>query len=135
MEQKYYLIFLIIAVIGVIFISGCIQQEVKESSTIGEIISNPNLYEGKTVIIDGKFGGWSGNLSCDYENMAMKTRSDTIIYDETGCLYMSGELVVLYKEKELDPRDKDNVGGNLKIKAVVNLLDGKPILGTWKIII
>lgn len=129
MRKKYYLVFVIIAVIGTIFISGCIQQEVKENPKIGDIVSNPNLYNGKTVAIGGKFGGWSGNLSCDYGNMTMKTRSDTIIYDETGCLYMTGNFTVLYKEKELDPWNRDNVGGNLTIKAVVSLINGKPILG------
>jgi len=103
----------------------------KENPTIEEIISNPELYEGKTVIIDGKFGGWSGNLPCDYENMVIRTRSDVIIYDETGCLYMTGDFEVLYKEKELDPGDKDNIGANLKIKAIVSLLEGKPILGQF----
>jgi hypothetical protein len=35
----------------------------------------------------------------------------------------------LYKERELYPMDQSNIGGNLTIKAVVSLIDGKPILG------
>lgn len=128
MKRKYYLIFGIVAILGIV-ISGCVQQEAKETPKMGDIISNPKLYEGKAVVIEGKFGGWSGSLPCDYSNMAMKTRSDTIIYDETGCLYMTGGVEVLYKEKELDPWNKTNVGGDIKIKAVVSLIDGKPILG------
>ena len=86
------------------------------------------MYDGETVVIDGRFGGWSGGLNCDYKNMAMKTRSDTIIYDKTGCLYMTGNVTVLYKEGELNPMNKTSIGTRLRIKAVVRLIDGKPIL-------
>lgn len=58
----------------------------------------------------------------------MLTRSDQIIYDETGCLYMSGVKEVLYKEKELSPIDENSIGTPLKVKAIVRLIDGKPIL-------
>lgn len=129
MKQRYFLIFGIIAIIGAIFISSCVREEAKEKPKIIDIISNPRLYEGKTVVVEGKFGGWSGGpVGCN-KNLVGATRSDTLIYDDTSCLYMTGEFEVLYKEKELNPWDKTNVGGRLKIRAIVSLIDGKPILG------
>lgn len=132
MKKEYYLAFGILVVAGIIFISGCLQETV-ETHKLGDIISNPSLYNGKTVIIEGKFGGWGGNFTCSNWDMAMYTLSDSIIYDDTGCLYMvaraASGIEVLYKEKELYPMDQSNIGGNITIKAVVSLIDGKPILG------
>lgn len=117
--------------IGMLFF-GC-SNGTAGTTKLGDIISNPGQYEGKTVTIDGRFGGWSGNSICNNADMAMYTKSDSMIYDDTGCLYMiargSNGIEVLYKEKELDPMDQSNLKGNIKIKAVVSLIDGKPILG------
>jgi hypothetical protein len=41
---------------------------------------------------------------------------------------MTDSIEVLYNEKELNPWNKDNIGANLRIRATVNLLDGKPIV-------
>lgn len=41
---------------------------------------------------------------------------------------MSGVKEVLYKEKELSPIDENSIGTPLKVKAIVRLIDGKPIL-------
>ena len=41
---------------------------------------------------------------------------------------MTGRIEILEKEKELDPWDETNIGGNIKIKAKVMLIEGKPIL-------
>ena len=115
-----------------ILLFGCLQETV-ETHKLGDIISNPSLYDGKTVIIEGKFGGWGGNFACNNENIVLYTKSDSIIYDDSGCLYMiaraSSGIEILYKEKQLDPMDQSNIGGNITIKAVVSLIDGKPILG------
>jgi len=42
---------------------------------------------------------------------------------------LASGIEILYKEKQLDPMDQSNIGGNITIKAVVSLIDGKPILG------
>ena len=132
MKEECCFIFGILAVAGVILISGCLQETV-ETHKLGDIISNPSAYNGKTVIIEGKFGGWGGDFTCSNKDMAMYTLSDSIIYDDTGCLYMvaraSSGIEVLYKERELYPMDQSNICGNLTIKVVVSLIDGKPILG------
>jgi hypothetical protein len=128
MQKTIFLLGLLL--IGV-FLFGCLQETVG-THILGDIISNPSLYSGKTVIIEGKFGGWGGNYACNNEAV-LYTKSDSIIYDDSGCLYMvaraSSGIEVLYKEKELDPMDQSNIGGNITIKAVVSLIDGKPILG------
>lgn len=124
MNKSIFVIILILVLALVVSgIAGC--PMAKEKPKIREIISNPKIYEGNTIVIEGKFGGWSGNLTCDYNKMVMKTRSDTIIYDETGCLYMTRGVKGL---KELDPANETNIGENLTILAIVGLIDGKPIL-------
>jgi hypothetical protein len=112
---------------------GCGKEKttLDEQPTIAEIVTEPALYEGKTVIIDGKFGGWSHVPQCDDAHIVIRMRSDVMIYDETGCLYMTGDYEVLYNEKELNPWDKDNIGADLRIKALVSLIEGKPILGEF----
>jgi len=125
--------YVVILTLGILLF-GCVKETV-ETHKIMDITSNPSLYNGKTVIIEGKFGGWGGNFSCGNADMAMETMSDSIIYDGSGCLYMVARvgsgIEVLYKEKELNPIDQSNIGGNITIKAVVSMIDGKPIL--WKL--
>jgi len=59
-----------------------------------EIINNPEKYENKTVIIKAHPGGWS----CPNEKAAQLpegfSRSATMIYDDTGCLYGKGDILV-----------------------------------------
>ena len=111
-----------------ILLFGCFQETV-ETHKLRDIISNPSLYNGKTVIIEGKFGGWGGNFTCNNEAV-LYTKSDSIIYDDTGCLYMTRGVEVLHIEKEFYAMDPNNVGGNITIKSIVSLIDGKPILGS-----
>ena len=126
--KKFYLFVLSLLIITVA-ISGCVQNNEK-TIKIGDIISNPSAYEGKTVIISGRYGGWSDSLPCNYSNMAMKTRSDTIVYDDTGCLYMTGDVKIIEKEENvtLNPWNNVSIGSKIKVKGVIKLIDGKPIL-------
>ena len=118
--------------LAIIFISGCLGEESLKTVKLGDIIANPALYNGKTVIIEGKYGGWGGNITCS-NNPVMMTRSDSLIYDEDKCLYMVASsqngIEILYKENELTPTNFDSIGAKIRIKAVVSLIDGKPILG------
>jgi hypothetical protein len=103
---------------------------VKDNPVIREIITNPNLYKGKEVTINGKYGGWTGRWeNCDLRKTAMYTRSDVIIYDETGCLYMYN-VEILYNEyeKPLEPWDNDALGSNVTVRGVISLIDGKPYI-------
>jgi hypothetical protein len=38
-------------------------------------------------------------------------------------------IEILYKENELNPTNFDSIGAKIRIKAVVSLIDEKPILG------
>ncbi|MBW2992929.1 hypothetical protein KY345_06995 [Candidatus Woesearchaeota archaeon] len=105
-------------------------KDVKTNATLGDIISNPKLYEGKTVVVEGTYGGWLGDLPCDYNKMVMMYKSDAIIYDSTGCLYVTVGAEYLDNEKgRLNPRTID-LGTKIKIRSVVSIVDGKPILGS-----
>lgn len=97
---------------------------------IADIISNPKSFSGKTVIIDGKFGGWGTPTGCDLDKTGVKTKSDWVIYDDTGCLLVGGSGgEILYNEKPLDMTDQNSRDGKLKIKSIITLIDGKPHLG------
>ncbi len=99
--------------------------------TIKEIVENPESYYGKTVNLEGQYGGWSDNALCDYESIVMKTRNDVYIYDETGCIYLTGSYEILFNEMELNPTDTSCIGSNIEIEALVSQFDGKPILGDF----
>jgi hypothetical protein len=107
-----------------------INQQKIEATTIKDITINPQQYENKEIVIDGWYGGWDGAQCNNIEKIAMRTKSDALIYDNTGCLYMCGDLEVLYKEKELNPSNNDNIGGKLKIRGTINLIEGKPCIGS-----
>jgi hypothetical protein len=130
--NPHHILFAIALGLAIIFISGCLGEESSKTVKLGDIIANPALYNGKTVIIEGKYGGWGGNITCS-NNPVMMTRSDSLIYDGDECLYMIASsqngIEILYKENELNPTNFDSIGTKIKIKAVVSLIDGKPILG------
>ncbi len=108
--------------------------EAKTNPKIEDIISNLNLYSGKTVIIEGKYGGW-GVLPayCDYNKIGVATRSDAFIYDETGCIFICAScygVEYLYTETHIDPLNETTYGTNIKVNAFVDIdNEGKPILG------
>ena len=60
---------------------------------IGEIIKDPDSYEGKYVILKGKYGGWG---HCESTKMGTTeyplalSMSAVVIFDETGCIYFEG---------------------------------------------
>ena len=63
---------------------------------IGEIIDNPKKYENKKVILTVHPGGWScplGKVTGIPEAEGF-SRSSTMVYDDTGCLYGSGDILL-----------------------------------------
>lgn len=59
---------------------------------IGEIITDPDSYEGKDVILKGIYGGWG---HCEDAKMGTGhplalSESAVVIFDETGCIYFGG---------------------------------------------
>ncbi len=60
---------------------------------IGEIITDPDSYEGKDVILKGKYGGWGhceGAKMGTTEYPLALSMSAVVIFDETGCIYFEG---------------------------------------------
>ncbi len=116
----------------------CVNHKCVVSSSgivkLGDIVSNPSQYSNKTVIVEGKYGGWkpTADIPCNEANIAILTKSDTLIYDGTDCLFMSaiGGVNILSEPKNLNPVENSiNIGQDIKVEAVVNLINGKPILG------
>lgn len=56
--------------------------------TIQKIIEDPSRYEGKQIVLEGTFRGWKGKC----ESSRPLTRSDWILEDESGCIYVTGKV-------------------------------------------
>ncbi len=88
---------------------GKIPTESGEQVTIADIASNPTEYEGKTVTVSGEYRGWeSGHGSPPV------TRSDWILRDETGGIYVTGKV-----PPGLDP--VEDKGKKITVYGVVRL--------------
>jgi len=61
--------------------------------TISEIIDNPEKFEHKTVLLTVHPGGWGCPARKSTPIPAGFSRSATMIYDNTGCLYGSGNII------------------------------------------
>ncbi len=80
---------------------------------IGEITLSPAEYEGKMVTVSGEYRGWeSGHGSPPV------TRSDWILKDETGAIYVTGKV-----SPGLDP--VDDRGKKITVSGVVKVKDGQ----------
>ena len=109
---------LLVAFLAVLLIAAC-QQVVPPPPTkvtIGDIRSSPAAYEGKVVTIEGKYQGWKGGFGSP-----PVTRSDWLVQDATGWLYVTG------KSAGLDPLS--DVGRPIKVTGLVRVTkDGEPYL-------
>jgi hypothetical protein len=85
-------------------------------ATIGDIRATPSAYEGKVVAIEGKYQGWKAGFGSP-----PVTRSDWLVEDATGWLYVTG------KPAGLDPLG--DVGRSIKVTGLVRITkDGEPYL-------
>jgi len=84
--------------------------------TIQKILKNPAEFVNREIILEGAFQGWKGKC----EDSSPLTRSDWILKDETGCLYVSGKIPSGVSTTA--PRGENLIlSGSLKIKE-----GGKP---------
>lgn len=60
----------------------------KPGVTITKVLSAPEEYKDSEIVLTGTFRGWKD--AC--EGSAPVTRSDWILEDDTGCIYVSGQL-------------------------------------------
>jgi hypothetical protein len=79
--------------------------------SIGDIRGAPTAYEGKVVTIEGKYQGWKGGFGSP-----PVTRSDWLIQDDTGWLY------VTEKPSGLDPLS--DVEHPIKVTGLVRITKG-----------
>lgn len=64
------------------------RKQLDDRLTIGKVIEDPSNYEGKEIVLEGIFRGWNGKC----ESSRPMTRSDWILEDETGCIYITGKI-------------------------------------------
>jgi hypothetical protein len=95
---------------------------------IADIVSNPQYYEGKIMKFDAKYAGFKcSEKNCEKSKIAMVSKSDVLIYDDSGCIYVKAGVDILSEGKILSPTDKDSYGAKITIEAKVVLINGKPI--------
>lgn len=56
--------------------------------SIKTILEKPSVFENKVVIVEGFFRGWSGRC----KSGPPKSRSDWMLEDDTGCVYITGQI-------------------------------------------
>ncbi|NWF54749.1 MAG: hypothetical protein HXY45_08165 [Syntrophaceae bacterium] len=79
--------------------------------TIQKILQNQAGLGNRIIVLEGTFQGWKGKC----EESSPLTRSDWILKDETGCIYVSGKIPS--GVSTTDPRGEALVlSGTLKIK-------------------
>ena len=98
------------------------QVIVEEQVNIGKITSNPTEYEGKTVTVSGEYRGWESGYGSP-----PVTRSDWIVKDETGSIYVTGRV-----SPGLDP--SEDIGKKITVSGVVKVKDGQAYIEAEKII-
>jgi hypothetical protein len=109
---------LLAAFLAALLMAACPQPLPPSSeSTIGGIRAAPTLYEGQTVTIEGVYQGWQGG----YGSPPL-TRSDWLVEDATGWLYVTGKPA-----GELDP--VADIGRPITVTGQVELTEeGEPYL-------
>ena len=89
-----------------------IESNLMVSNLIAEIIQSPDDYLGEEVEITGYFHGW--DLLDEVDEPPPVTRSDWVIADEGGALYVTGMLPA-----NLNPASRDDVGTVIRLTATV----------------
>lgn len=82
------------------------------SDIIGDIISHPDQYQGQQVEITGYYRGW--NLLKEAQGAPPVTRSDWVIADNSGAIYVTGSL-----PQNLDPSSQKDIWTVIRLAASV----------------
>lgn len=94
------------------------------TSIIGAILSAPARYQGKEVSITGYFQGW--NLLGEATGKSPKTRSDWVVKDNSGAIYVSAYEAL---PEGLNPGSKEDTNKIVAITGVVQLTaDNQPYI-------
>jgi hypothetical protein len=90
----------------------------QQKATVKDILQDPAKFSSSDVVLEGNFKGWTG--ACP--SSSMLTRSDWILEDETGCIYVTGRIPM-----GLAPQQPNNerivVNGRVMVNAA-----GKPCI-------
>ena len=100
---------------------------------IADIITDPDEYAGKRVVIEGRYMGWhvpSGNLVAPPFTGPPRTRSDWIVADDTGWIYVDAHSPGGCHLSPWDPKDR---GKRLRIIAEVRIAEIKTHGGTLRV--
>lgn len=96
------------------------------TSIVQDIPSNPKNYAGKEVVIVGYYRGW--NLLGEASGQSPVTRSDWVIKDNSGAIYVSAEGDWL-ADAGLVPGSLDDTTKVLRVTGVVRLTaEGQPYI-------
>ena len=102
---------------AILLMTACPPPVPSPEAAIEEIRTSSTLYDGQTVTIDGVYQGWQGGYGSP-----PVTRSDWLLEDTTGWLYVTGKPA-----GELDPLG--DVGRPIKVTGQVELTEeGEPYL-------
>ena len=105
------------AFLAVLLMTACPPPPPPSGATIGDIRAASALYEGQTVTIEGVYQGWRSGYGSP-----PVTRSDWLLEDTTGWLYVTGKPA-----GNLDPLD--DIGRPIKVTGQVELTEaGEPYL-------
>jgi hypothetical protein len=108
---------ILLALLAILLITACPPTPPSPEATIGEIRTASALYEGQTITIEGVYQGWQGGYGSP-----PVTRSDWLVEDATGWLYVTGKPA-----GDLDPLD--DIGRPIKVTGQVELTEeGEPYL-------
>ena len=101
-------IFSLIAVLSLLVFSvACVSGE---RITVGDIVSAPAKYEGKSVTVSGEYRGWEAE-----HGSPPVTRSDWVLKDATGAIYVTGRAPAGFNPAG-DVGKKVTVTGVVKVK-------------------
>ncbi len=82
---------------------------------IGAVNQNPAAYNGLPVNISGSYRGWEAG-----HGSPPVTRSDWVLQDLTGSIYVTGNNLGL--------RHPDDIGKNITVVGTIRLKNGQPYI-------
>lgn len=93
-------------------------QSQAEKISLETVFKNPQAFAEKEIVLEGFFRGWSGRCA----DSTPITRSDWILEDQTGCIYVTGRIPA--GVSTIRPQGERLIlSGRVKIGR-----DGKPVL-------
>jgi hypothetical protein len=91
------------------------------TNKLGPVIAEPFSFEGQDIMVVGYYRGW--DLLHEANTPPPVTRSDWVIKDSTGAIYVSADSEAKVPEG-LDPGSPQDTDIILKVKGVVRVTGG-----------